>query len=428
MDNELPESKVSQIGGMVIDELHIDQSKHRGSGDQLGKIDRIVRRDVVGAVGEKEQVGQSKEPREYFRVGVFQKRAEDSDLNIGHRWDLVMEGTDFQVSGEKGLMMMGETFDMETEPPGFGLLVMSKFGSETVSHAWDRMLNQEVRGRVMDMVRNITPRLNEEQRHEWMKDLIERAGELGELTEAEFVEVMGGLVFESVPDVELEEIGREEMGDLVDQLEGAGGERLERFIKTLSKKVSPEKAKQVLTTLNDNVRRLADPTGKDLPYVMNLYFKGIMDSRDDMEYDYEALGRDPVEMYEVKDQIQQKFKDRGELDVVLSGMDCEPFPYTSHLRESNSVYEIVPIEEIVGGSGMKNWLVSPEESRGPELIYKYVQMAQNGEFKIGGNQLAMNVIEVDGKYFVYRDGRHRVAALKALGVGEVPMRVIHMSR
>ncbi len=54
-----------------------------------------------------------------------------------------------------------------------------------------------------------------------------------------------------------------------------------------------------------------------------------------------------------------------------------------------------------------------------ELTQKF----QRGEMALGGNTEPITAIKIGDKYYVYSDGRHRIAALKALGVDQVPMLV-----
>jgi hypothetical protein len=91
--------------------------------------------------------------------------------------------------------------------------------------------------------------------------------------------------------------------------------------------------------------------------------------------------------------------------------------------------EMVPIERVRGGANnidpRMGWFVSDADTRGPERIWELIQSLQGEDpiLRKGGRQL--HVYEINGKYWVV-EGRHRVAALKVLGVEQVPMLVTHV--
>lgn len=87
--------------------------------------------------------------------------------------------------------------------------------------------------------------------------------------------------------------------------------------------------------------------------------------------------------------------------------------------------EFVSLDKIVGGpyrTDPPTWLVdNPGEerpNRGADRIFELVQKFKNGE-KFDPNS-PIYLEKYGDEYYIGADGRHRIAALKAMGVAELP--------
>ena len=118
-----------------------------------------------------------------------------------------------------------------------------------------------------------------------------------------------------------------------------------------------------------------------------------------------------------------------ELQAVLDSMEVKSAPDTRDLQLSEQHAEMVPLEKVMGAVLIEDgWNVSRSDGRGIENIFKFVKGFQDGSIDLLGHNSPIKVIEIDGEYFIEGDGRHRTAALKALGVREVPVLVTHVKR
>lgn len=114
--------------------------------------------------------------------------------------------------------------------------------------------------------------------------------------------------------------------------------------------------------------------------------------------------------------------------IILEGGFPRPEPYPSYEKLQNYVpeaayAEYVPLDKLVGGQYGSSWFTSDGNERGkPAYTYKIMSGLVSSSISITGHH-PIHCIEVDGKYYISQDGRHRAAALKLLGVKAVPMLV-----
>jgi hypothetical protein len=135
----------------------------------------------------------------------------------------------------------------------------------------------------------------------------------------------------------------------------------------------------------------------------------------------------PVCVYDVASQVRRKIDDLHALRVILDSFPCKPMPDLQAAVFSGVTAEMVPLDRVCGGVTLSHWTVSTSANRGLPHIFKLSQAFARGEMGVGGRGHPVSVFCLNGEYFLSRDGRHRVAALKALGVEQVPMLVTHAS-
>lgn len=163
--------------------------------------------------------------------------------------------------------------------------------------------------------------------------------------------------------------------------------------------------------------------------------QGFQDDEQNLEKELRAT--DPRQYLElknifpVKDLVKKPIQTRSELRERLEDLPVgEVMPDTS-LLETTSRYpdesEFVEIDKIVGATegGVVSWVeISKAPTRGLENIAKIVKAIQDGQILITGAGDQLQVYEIDGRYFAAQ-GRHRIAAMKALGIPFAPMWVQH---
>lgn len=130
--------------------------------------------------------------------------------------------------------------------------------------------------------------------------------------------------------------------------------------------------------------------------------------------------RKSVPIFEIA--ITNAIRNKEDLESALQNLPRpEPMP---EIKVGMPKAEFVQLKDVVGGNNMDNWSVSSEQGRGLDKIHSIVESFQNGTLNVNGEKVPpIQVRKVNGKYYVDGDGRHRVAALKVLGVDKVPMMV-----
>jgi hypothetical protein len=364
--------------------------------------------------------------RDYFRDTAFQKEAEELDPDKSHRWQTA-RGAGVLVRDDYGKVALAETFDAE-EPDRdnrVGLLLAEQDKDGRGSSAYVRNeLNPAIRGRIVDIVNDVSPRLNGENRHTFVRALIQLLPTLEKQSEEVVTETLNTLVLKLVPDhpsgVEANEIPHIGAANAQQQ------EQLVRLITLASKKMSPENFSQRLSQFQDNLQRMDDSFGRNYVNLLSDIRSWVLDSREDTKRNFEALRRtEPID-YLIGDKITREFSSQDELEQILRALPVERMPDITFAQRSRVQAEFVDLERVVGGTGIDNWTVSTSQGRGLEKIYQLSQALKDGSASVVGNNQPIKVVEMDGKYFVEADGRHRTAALKALGVARAPMLVTHI--
>jgi ParB-like chromosome segregation protein Spo0J len=374
------------------------------------------------------QISSAPDPREYFRNTAFQKTAEQIDSNKGHAWQTA-RGEGFLVEDKAGTIALTETFDPEEpdETKRLGLLIVAKGtnGGESSIHIKGE-LDPKIRSQIADSVREVTSRLDGRLAQRFVRILVELAPTFEKQSEEVVTETTATLALKLLPDhpqaVELSELP---------QISGASSqqqEQLTRLIKLVSKKISVDTLTQKFAEFQNKVSRIDDAFGRNYPSLLTEIQQWALESREDTTKKHESLRRKEPVKYDIASQITRNFSSEAELEQILRDLPVEPMPDVHFAPRSRQQAELVSLGSVVGGNDMTDWRVSNSENRGVGKIMELSQALREGTADVAGNNQPIQVIEVSGKYFIEGDGRHRTAALKALGVKEVPMLVTHVKK
>jgi len=371
---------------------------------------------------------QSIDPRDYFRGTAFQKDAEQIDPDKSHPWQAA-RGDGFLVSDEFGQVALAETFDAEEidRDNRVGLLLAETTQDGQSSSTYIRNeLSPRVRGQLVDVINEVSPRLTGETRHTFVRTLIQLVPSLENQPDEVVAETLTTLTLKLLPDhpqgIEASEVPQ--IGTASPQQQ----EQLTRVMKLVSKKMPAEIFSQKLNELQDNLRWTDDAFGRNYASMLADIRRWALDSRQDTVRNYDALRKkEPVD-YPVKDKVTRDFTSPDELEQILRGLPVEPMPDVRFAPRNREQAELVQLDQVLGGTGIDNWTVSTSQGRGVGKIFELSQALKEGSASVAGNNQPIKAIEVDGKFFIEADGRHRTAALKALGVKEVPMLVTHIKK
>lgn len=368
--------------------------------------------------------------RDYFAIGKFQKKAESIDPDKTHPWTTVHYGGFLAESGY-GAIAVGETYDSSiaqtSEGTPFGLLISEKTNDGLANSVFDRDLDQDQRGYVMDAINTLAPSLPDESRHQFIRRIIQEATSLKD--EKVIAERLARMGLELIPDyIDSHQTEARypwpEIGGKIPTPEQQS--QLAEFTRLAASKMPSDGFAERMHRLQDNLRFTDDPYGRNYQTLFTQMAQWVLDEREDTKRNYDILQREKPEEFTIKDKVTRPVNSEDELKAALSSLPVEPIPDTRGKYKSDEIPEIVQLERVVGGTGIETWSVSTSEGRGLSKIFEFTRELQNGNASVTGRNKPIRLIEVGGKYYVDSEGRHRTAALKALGVVEVPAMVIHI--
>lgn len=368
--------------------------------------------------------------RDYFVIGKFQKKAESIDPNKTHPWNTVHYRS-FLAGNNFGVIAVGETYDAEVaqtskESP-FGLLIVERTSDGKASSAFVRGLDQSQRGYVMDAINTIAPSLSDETRHQFIKRIIQEAPTLKD--ERVIALRLARMGLELLPD--FANTSQSEQITQWTEVEGKAPTKeqqaqLAEFTKLVASKMPGDRFTEHMQRFQDDLRFTDDPYGRNYQTIFTQMTQWVLDERGDTQRNYGLLQREKPDEYTINDKVTRPIGSEDELKTALASLPVEPMPDTRGRHRSNEVPEMVRLADIVGGTGIETWEVSTSEGRGFPKIFEFTQEFQKGNASVVGRNEPIRLIEVDGKFYVEGDGRHRTAALKALGVPEAPALVTHI--
>lgn len=368
--------------------------------------------------------------RDYFAIGKFQKRAESIDPNMTHPWDTVHH-IGFWAENNFGTIVAGETYDpnvgQTSEEKPFGLLIAERTSDEKASSIFVKDLSQDQRVYVMDVIKTIAPCLPDEARHQFVRKIIDLAPTLKD--EEVIVERLAKMFLELLPDYSntFQSETTSQWPEVNSKLPTEKQqEQLAEFTRLVAKKIPTDRFIARMQELKQDLYFIDDPYGRGYQKIFLDMTQWVLDERKDTQRNYDILQRREPDVYSTKDKVTRPIASESELKTVLSSLIVEPMPDIKGRHRSNEVPEMVRLDDVVGGTGIETWEVSTSEGRGLPKILEFAQGFQNGSASVVGRNEPIRIIEVDGKFYVESDGRHRIAALKALGVAEVPALVTHV--
>lgn len=365
--------------------------------------------------------------REYFRLTSFKKTAETIDSDPNHPWNTVING-DFLIQDDSGAILAGETYD-DDEPQGSkaGLLIAEKTADRQNNSIFIKNLSGDQRRAILEEIHSIVPSLPENLRYEYVHKLIQGVLNLSEHPLNQ--ERLATIVLELLPDISKNESSQESLdwGNMQTRPSIEQQKQLTKFLSLVKRKMPTEKYRDRVQRFQDELRFTEDPFGRNYGHIFSQARQWVLEDRTDTQRDYDLLKRAEPQEYSIKDKITRTFSSPDDLEKVLGSIPVEKMPDLLSKTRGPEVAEMVDLEQVVGGNNMKTWSVSTSEGRGLPRIYELTKQYSEGTEFIAGKNDPIRVVKVGGKYYIETDGRHRTAALKALGVKEVPMLVTHIS-
>ncbi len=141
-----------------------------------------------------------------------------------------------------------------------------------------------------------------------------------------------------------------------------------------------------------------------------------------------------IERFDVGLMAERFPESREELIKILSEEDQKSPPKTvpeGNYQYAQPIVDFVPLDKVVGGpyrTDPPTWLVDKpgeeRESRGSGRILEIIQWFKDGRKLSSSPNDTIRVEKYGDEYYIAGQGRHRIGALKAMGVKVIPMRII----
>jgi len=306
------------------------------------------------------------------------------------------------------------------------LLIAEKTSDGQGNSVFVKDLDQNQRGYVINAINTFAPSLPDATRHQFVRLIIQEAPNLKD--EKVITEKLARMGLELLPD------HANRAAEALPQWVEAGGQtpsgeqqgELAEFTRLIASKMPHDEFDKRMQKFQDDLRFIDDPYGRNYQTIFIQMSQWVLDGREDTSRNYGILQREKPTEYTIKDKVTHPISSEDELKERLSSLPVEPMPDTRGSSRTDETPEMVKLDQVVGGTGIETWSVSTSGGRGPSKILELTRELQSGNASVAGRNEPIRLIEADGKYYVESDGRHRTAALKALGVTEVPVMVTHV--
>lgn len=197
---------------------------------------------------------------------------------------------------------------------------------------------------------------------------------------------------------------------------------LQKLLKQISNKFDHQTFKKFIDSYSDSSRFSVF----DEKYQYSKIFKDFWSTPMLAQRENGFQNKIETNPYSTKKQITNQIETKEQLKQNLFDSPFEKFPEA--LPKSGSTYEeqVVDTNSVAGMSGCDSWFIQdvPSSDKGLGNIWKHVQKFKNEDLHFTSESSFIKGIIVNGKIWVFEDGRNRFAALKALGVKQIPMLII----
>lgn len=378
------------------------------------------------------------DPRDYFKKTIFEKIGRKIDPDSDHPWDDIYNDS-LLVRSEHGTVISGTTYSYsnETGENEFGLLLAAKSVEGEVNSAYLENYEDKQISVVSETLSSFAPVIPSEQRISYANGVISGLKQIDNTYPAGLMALqLSEFSLSQLPDYPKGSTNTPisiELGE--ERATTEQTEQITRVLEAVAPKMDQERFAIKLNDLLEDIRLeyLNEPFGANFAHLITRIAKWPVDYGSEHKPDYESLRRDQPKTFSVTDQVRRPIHSREQLQEILEHVPAEEIPPEALDPEKVTINgqraEFVELNRLVGGRLEANsWTVSSSLGRGVENIYRLTELLQSEEGGPLETVDPMSVIEFDGKYYIETDGRHRAAALKALGVARYPMMVRHITR
>lgn len=415
----IPESKeepvsISTLEGKISE---FNEQLKAISEDSLMSVDELTE-DTTKESLEKEEI----DPREYFQITSFQKKAESTDPDLSHKWDSVYDYAILEDNDQ--LITAGYYFDNQDDSTKL-LLAQKDAEGESESVLVDNLDEQE-HIEILDYLKRFGSCLQTESRKKLASEIIK---EINQREKDEALSLwFSNKVLDLLPNIQqTPDIKNHKLFDYITDPEKKI--KLQAFLEKIGSKMNGDEFIRKLDDFTNRIPFRDNVFTKNYKFIFSEITDWITGSRQDFKPNYEILNQPESKKYTINDKIKRRIESIDQLQTSLSNLKFKEAPDIKNMKFDNRKAELVELDKIVGYvNGENSWNLSTSLGRGIENIFNIAQKFQNGQMDLNGNNDPIKLIEINGDFYIEADGRHRVAALKSLGVKKIPVLVSHAIR
>jgi len=363
------------------------------------------------------------DPRDYIAKEKFLKTAGRLDPSPESPWKdvrntgfgrLLSENDDAVVA--TGIAKKGSDYK---------LITFSRYGETAYSKTLEG-LTQAKAECIAETIKQAAIHLPNEQRCAFVRMIGKRESDFQELDLTRVTEVCYTELLSLVPDLDKEKKVKIDFPD--NQGEEPTKEQriqLKKYLKIVSRKLNQEQTDKLIEKFKDDCHWRSGVFSVNYNLSFPDIFNLMLAERDDLLEDFESLTpKRPAQRFPVEGLTSNNIASEEQLEKILKDMPAKKPPEARLMFIAERGAEFVDLDKVVGGhyeiSHEDGTFLLQEGTRGLPHIFKMCQDLQTGTMDINHSG-PIRVQEYEGEYFVVDDGRHRIAALKALGVPFVPM-------
>jgi hypothetical protein len=379
---------------------------------------RIIEKEPISSV----------DVRKYFAITNFQKNAEQIDPDKSHQWNRVNDST-LWVEDNNGTVAVGCSTDLNKLLKSYQILVAEKTSDGKSRSVSIDGLSQYQSGEIYGVLRAVAPCLASDLRHTFIRNIINESESLKDeemLTERlskDALELLSD--YPNSAEVQTVSVEWKEVEGKLPSDERLA--QLTEFVDLVKRKMPSEKFNERMGVLMFHLKNYSNPYDSANSLLSSEMTRWVVEEREDTQKQSNNLRSERLAEFSIRDKITRPIQIETQLREILSTFPIEQIPDVLGRKMSPIAAEMVEMDKVVGGSAMDSWVdISDTGGRGFENVQRIVKEYMSGNWKVGGYNAPIRLIEMNGKYYINSDGRHRSAALKALGVAQIPALVTHI--
>jgi len=359
----------------------------------------------------------SPDARDYFAESAITKLASELDPDISHDWS-TMQHVDLARDSQGAVI-----FGVQREQDEYVMAFVEKTKGQQAQSVEYRVTDKMLCDVTNNYMRLGSTFLPAEQHHNLVANIVEalrkstnetiatRAGHLG----VAFLSTLTPKYPERPPVSAAQLPTKHQDGPLQSDQQQA----YKNITKQLTKYFTDEEIASKTKQFCEDASRTMNVYTSFFPYQLEELVKLAVD--DNPDYPPQYYRRDISDKTVSFDASKSVTRRPQSIAAMTELLKQEPFEHIPQYHSNGAKKAaIVEVAKVVGAFNATDWAsINSSENRGRERIWELAERMQRGQ----PDPYPIHVVKIKDKYFISQDGRHRMAALKALGIPRCPMMV-----